>query len=102
METTRLDIMRKVVKNIDSNTEFVLATVVQGAEGSPGRSGFKLICYPNGSFEGTVGGGELERLIIKESLSSKEPETLGYSLAQKLLDQGAGELLAECFAANEQ
>ena len=35
-------------------------------------------------------------------MSSKDPETLGKELAQKLLDQGAGELLAECFAANEQ
>ncbi len=42
------------------------------------------------------------RKIIKESMSSKDPESLGESLAQKLLDQGAGELLAECFAANEQ
>lgn len=42
------------------------------------------------------------RKIIKESMSSKDPETLGKTLAQKLLDQGAGELLAECFAANEQ
>ncbi len=42
------------------------------------------------------------RKIIKETASSRDPETLGKTLAQALLDQGAGELLEECFAANEQ
>ena len=42
------------------------------------------------------------RKIIKETRSSNDPETLGETLAQTLLDQGAGELLEECFAANEQ
>jgi len=42
------------------------------------------------------------RKIIKATSSSSNPETLGKTLAQTLLDQGAGELLEECFAANEQ
>ncbi|MCD6292999.1 MAG: hydroxymethylbilane synthase [Deltaproteobacteria bacterium] len=40
------------------------------------------------------------RKIIKEIASGKEPEKLGESLARTLLQQGAGELLEECFAAN--
>ncbi len=110
METTRLDIMRKVVKNIDSNTEFVLATVVQGAEGSPGRSGFKLICYPNGSFEGTVGGGELERLIIKESLNvfkNKQNKLITYELKESeggigMLCGGEAKIFLEYFPTNKR
>jgi len=42
------------------------------------------------------------RKVIKATNSSNDPETLGETLAQTLLDQGAGELLEECFAANEQ
>ncbi|MCK5915855.1 MAG: hydroxymethylbilane synthase, partial [Deltaproteobacteria bacterium] len=42
------------------------------------------------------------RKVIKETQNSNDPESLGKNLAQTLLDQGAGELLAECFAANEQ
>ena len=42
------------------------------------------------------------RKIIKATSISSNPETLGKTLAQTLLDQGAGELLEECFAANEQ
>ncbi|MCD6269407.1 MAG: hydroxymethylbilane synthase [Deltaproteobacteria bacterium] len=42
------------------------------------------------------------RKIIKATSISSDPETLGKTLAQTLLDQGAGELLEECFAANEQ
>jgi len=42
------------------------------------------------------------RKIIKATSSSSDPEALGVTLAQTLLDQGAGELLEECFAANEQ
>ena len=40
------------------------------------------------------------RKIIKETACGEEPENLGESLARTLLQQGAGELLEECFAAN--
>ncbi len=40
--------------------------------------------------------------IIKETATGKEPEELGEGLARTLLQQGAGKLLEECFAANPE
>jgi xanthine dehydrogenase accessory factor len=53
---------------MNSGRPFVLATVVVGANNTPGRSGFKLICYDDGTFTGTVGGGKLERLVLDHCL----------------------------------
>ena len=41
-----------------------MATVVEGVEKTPGRSGFKLISYEDKTSEGTVGGGKLERMVL--------------------------------------
>jgi len=66
METALSDILSKAVENQRNSKAFIMTTVVVGAEKTPGRSGFKLLAYPNGSFEGTVGGGKLERLVLKK------------------------------------
>ena len=66
METPLFEIMKKVVQNQQEGVAFVLATIVQAVEKTPGRSGFKLISYEDGSFEGTVGGGKLEQVVLQE------------------------------------
>jgi xanthine dehydrogenase accessory factor len=64
METPLAEILKKAVLNQQNSIQFVMATVVVGADKTPGRSGFKLLSYPDGSFEGTVGGGKLERMVL--------------------------------------
>jgi len=66
IETPVYDIIRKAGENQRQGIEFVMATVVVGAEKTPGRSGFKVIAYPDGKFEGTVGGGKLERMTLEK------------------------------------
>lgn len=66
METPLSEILKKAVANQQNSIQFVMATVVVGAEKTPGRSGFKLLSYPDGSFEGTVGGGKLERMVLEK------------------------------------
>ena len=66
METPINEILAKAAENQKNGVAFVLATVVEGVEKTPGRSGFKLISYANGDFEGTVGGGELEQQVLQE------------------------------------
>jgi len=66
METPLFEILKKAVQNQEQSKAFVLATVVVGADKTPGRSGFKLLSYPDGSFEGTVGGGKLERMVLEK------------------------------------
>ncbi|HPR17146.1 MAG TPA: XdhC/CoxI family protein [Candidatus Cloacimonadota bacterium] len=64
METAVFNIIAKAAENQRRGIPFVLATVVQGVEKTPGRSGFKLISYADKSMEGTVGGGTLERMVL--------------------------------------
>ncbi|MFC1898150.1 XdhC family protein [Candidatus Cloacimonadota bacterium] len=68
METPVFEIMNKAVKNQQEGKAFVLATIVEGVEKTPGRSGFKLISYEDGTFEGTVGGGKLERIVLDKCI----------------------------------
>ena len=66
METPVFEILKKASENQIMGISFVLATVVVGAEKTPGRSGFKLISYGDGKFEGTVGGGKLELKVLEK------------------------------------
>jgi len=53
----------------------VLCIVTNTRGSTPRHSGSKMIVYPDGTIDGTVGGGEIEALCIEESL--------------KLLDEGS-------------
>ncbi|MDP8201796.1 MAG: XdhC/CoxI family protein [Candidatus Tenebribacter burtonii] len=64
METAVFNVLQKAVENQKNGIAFVLATVVEGVEKTPGRSGFKLISYEDKTSEGTVGGGKLERMVL--------------------------------------
>ena len=66
MSATFVDILQEAVIKQQQGIPFVLATIVEGETGSPGRTGFKVIAYKDGSFHGTVGGGEMERLILEK------------------------------------
>jgi len=44
---------------------FVLCVVTEVEGASPGKPGFKMAVFPDGSIEGTVGGGDLERSTIE-------------------------------------
>lgn len=77
--------MKKAVQNQQNGMAFVLATVVEGIEKTPGRSGFKLISYKNGTFEGTVGGGKLERMVLDKCVEvhrSKKNAFLEFELTE--------------------
>ena len=61
-----------------------MCTVV-GSEGSaPRHIGSKMLVYPDGSFIGTVGGGDLENRVLHEasgSLADGRPRLLHYKLS---------------------
>jgi len=85
METPVNEILTKAAENQKNGIAFVLATVVEGVEKTPGRSGFKLISYADGSFEGTVGGGNLELKVLekcKEIHQTKTNVLLEYKLTE--------------------
>ena len=85
METAVFDILTRVYKNQQQGIAFVLATIVEGVEKTPGRSGFKLIAYENKTSEGTVGGGLLERMVLdkcEEIFQTKENAFLEFELTE--------------------
>ena len=47
-----------------------LATVIRTRGSVPRHAGAKMLIFPNGSIEGTIGGGEMESRVIEESLQA--------------------------------
>jgi xanthine dehydrogenase accessory factor len=47
-----------------------LATIVQAQGSVPRHTGSRMLIYPDGSIEGTIGGGEMEGQVIQEGLNA--------------------------------
>lgn len=57
--------------DIEKNNETAALCTVTSSEGStPRHVGSKMLVHPDGSFIGTVGGGEMEQRVIKEALAA--------------------------------
>jgi len=52
--------------------EFALVTVISDQDSTPRSRGARMLVFPGGEIEFTVGGGELEALAIKEALKALE------------------------------
>lgn len=51
-----------------SDESFVLATIVRTEGSSPREAGAKMLIFPNGTIQGTIGGGKFEKMVIDDSL----------------------------------
>lgn len=61
-----------------------LCTVTKSEGSTPRHLGSKMLVYPDGTFIGTIGGGEMESRVIKaalEALNTGKAETLSYTMA---------------------
>ncbi len=72
---------RKILKEIsaleESGTECALCILVHARGSTPRKPGSKMIVFSNGSFSGTIGGGEVEGRIIREAqIAIKTGKTL--------------------------
>ena len=59
----------------------VLATVIRTQGSVPRREGSKMLIFPDGSTEGTIGGGEMESQVVSEALvalKGNQVKTLHY------------------------
>lgn len=52
----------------DEGKTAAVCTVIETSGSTPRKPGARMIVYPDGSIEGTVGGGALEKSVIEESL----------------------------------
>lgn len=76
-------IWQVLVELEQNNQAGVLCTVVYSSGSTPRHEGSKMVVFQDGTFVGTVGGGEVESRVIKEALSSFEDgktRRLEYSL----------------------
>jgi xanthine dehydrogenase accessory factor len=53
----------------------VLVTVIRAQGSVPRHEGSKMLVFPDGGTEGTVGGGEMERRVIEEALQAMDEGT---------------------------
>jgi xanthine dehydrogenase accessory factor len=61
------NIYEKIPELIRSNSKLVIVTVVHTSGSTPRESGAKMVILPDGTIEGTIGGGKLEYLIIEDA-----------------------------------
>ncbi len=83
------DIFEEVATLRREHKRAALATVVGGEKGSPGKTGFRMLVYPDGKISGTVGGGLLEAKIREEALrciSDRKPRLLELALDDESAD----------------
>jgi len=73
---------RRLAELESTGEPFVLATVVRGQGSVPRHEGTKMLVFPGGRSEGTVGGGDLEHRVIQAALQALldgRPRKLSYS-----------------------
>ena len=69
------DIFDEIARIRRERLTAALATVVSGEAGVPGKTGFRMLIYPNGAILGTVGGGLLEAKVRQEGLRCVQEKT---------------------------
>ena len=63
------DFYATLAKAAEAHQSSWLTTVVTASGSTPARLGMKMIVFADGSIRGTIGGGELEKLVIEKVLS---------------------------------
>jgi xanthine dehydrogenase accessory factor len=86
-----MEILTILNQAVDAGRPAALCTVVNTRGAVPRHAGSKMIVFGDGQTEGTVGGGEIENLIVEEALASlKDGKTrfLNYDMIDIETDPG--------------
>ncbi len=78
-------IFERIQTLFDQNKPAVLATMVESHGSTPRKAGTRMIVFPDGSIEGTIGGGGFEKKVIEEAqnvLQSAEARLVHISLRE--------------------
>jgi xanthine dehydrogenase accessory factor len=81
-----LEYYRKVVETLDSGREAYAALITASTGSTPQKPGAKMLIFADGSIFGTIGGGDVERKLIEDTLAKrpKEPWVIQYVLNEQL------------------
>jgi xanthine dehydrogenase accessory factor len=85
-----MTLLRSLADAVDARRAVVLATIVDTSMSVPRHAGSKMLVFPDGTTEGTIGGGEMESRVVAaaiEALAEGRPRRLTYSL----VDPGVGD-----------
>ena len=63
-----MSVYESLIKADKEGRRYALATIVRTVGCTPRSAGTKMLVYPDGSIEGTVGGGIAEKLVIEDAL----------------------------------
>jgi len=63
-----VEIYRKLLDALARDEPAALCTVTQSAGSAPQKAGSKMLVYPDGSIDGTIGGGAIEKATIEQAL----------------------------------
>lgn len=80
-----MSMYRKIAEIIDAGDPVVLCTIVKAQGSTPRGTGSKMLVYPDGRTDGSVGGGELESRVVAvalETLKDGQPQTIAYTMAE--------------------
>jgi xanthine dehydrogenase accessory factor len=66
------DVFEEIARIRREGSSASLATVVNAESGVPGKTGFRMLVYPDGTILGTVGGGIVEAKVRGEALQSMQ------------------------------
>ena len=83
------DVFEEIARIRRERSSAALATIVGAERGAPGKTGFRMLVYPDGTIMGTVGGGLLEAKIRDEALRclhDKRPSLLEFTLDDQSAD----------------
>jgi len=65
-----MEIIGRLAEFIKDGKAVALCTIVESKGSTPRHEGSKMLVFPNGKTEGTIGGGEIENRIIAEALDA--------------------------------
>lgn len=68
MQENIIEIISAAVRD---NQRIWVATVIAAQGSTPGKPGMKMVIYPDGTTAGTIGGGQVERDVIAETLEKR-------------------------------
>lgn len=68
-------LFNKILATIKDNSACALATVVASRGSAPRKIGAKMIVFKDGSIQGTIGGGGLEKLVIADAQKALRQES---------------------------
>ena len=78
------EIFRRLGELIESSQTAAYCVIVAASGSTPRGAGSKMLVFPDGQIEGTVGGGELEQRVIEVALKAIQdgkPQVVSYAMA---------------------